>query len=106
MKTEFALAFNEITERFGLSIETVMEALEAAMMSAYRRSVNASSAQMVEVKIDADTGAVEVLVEKEAVEAVENEQTEVELGRAKEFNAEAELGDMVMVESTPEDFGR
>ncbi|TFH34452.1 MAG: transcription termination/antitermination protein NusA, partial [Anaerolineales bacterium] len=46
------------------------------------------------------------LVEKEAVEAVENEQTEVELGRAKEFNAEAELGDMVMVESTPEDFGR
>ncbi len=106
MKTEFALAFNEITERFGLPAETVMEALEAAMVSAYRRSVNASSAQIVEVKISPESGEVEVYVEKEAVEDVENEQTEVELERAREFDAEAQLGDMVMVESTPEDFGR
>jgi N utilization substance protein A len=106
MKTEFALAFNEITERFGLPAETVMEALEAAMVSAYRRSVNASSAQIVEVKINPEGGDVEVLVEKEAVEEVENEQTEVALTRAREFDAEAELGDMVMVESTPDDFGR
>jgi N utilization substance protein A len=106
MKTEFALAFNEITERFGLPAETVMEALEAAMVSAYRRSVNASSAQLVEVKISPASGEVEVFVEKEAVEDVENEQTEVLLSRAKEFDPEAELGDMVMVESTPADFGR
>jgi N utilization substance protein A len=106
MKTEFALAFNEITERFGLPADTVMEALEAAMISAYRRSVNASSAQIVEVKIDPESGEVEVYVEKEAVEDVENEQTEVVLKRAREFDAEAEVGDMVMVESTPEDFGR
>ena len=38
MKSEFALAFNEITERFGLPQDTVMETLEAAMISAYRRS--------------------------------------------------------------------
>ncbi len=106
MKTEFALAFNEITERFGLPAETVMEALEAAMVSAYRRSVNASSAQIVEVKIGSEEGEVEVLVEKEAVEEVQNEQTEVTLTRAREFDPEAELGDMVMVESTPADFGR
>jgi N utilization substance protein A len=106
MKTEFALAFNEITERFGLPADTVMEALEAAMISAYRRSVNASSAQIVEVKINPESGEVEVYVEKEAVEDVENEQTEVVLQRAREFDAEAEVGDMVMVESTPEDFGR
>jgi N utilization substance protein A len=106
MKTEFALAFNEITERFGLPADTVMEALEAAMVSAYRRSVNASSAQLVEVKINPESGEVEVFVEKEAVEEVENEQTEVALTRAKEFDAEAELSDMVMVESTPDDFGR
>ena len=106
MKSEFALAFNEITERFSLPAETVMEALEAAMISAYRRSVNASSAQNVEVKILPETGGVEVFVEKEAVEEVENEQTEVALDRAQNFNPEAELGDMVMVESTPKDFGR
>ena len=44
MKSEFSLAFNEITERFSLPAETVLETLEAAMASAYRRSVNASSA--------------------------------------------------------------
>ncbi|MCJ7567827.1 MAG: transcription termination factor NusA [Anaerolineales bacterium] len=106
MKSEFALAFNEITERFSLPAETVMEALEAAMISAYRRSVNASSAQIIEVKILPETGDVEVFVEKEAVEEVENEQTEVALDIARNFNPEAELGDMVMVESTPQDFGR
>jgi N utilization substance protein A len=106
MKSEFALAFNEITERFSLPPETVMEALEAAMISAYRRSVNASSAQNVEVKILPESGGVEIFVEKEAVEGVENEQTEVVLEIAKNFDPEAELGDMVMVESTPKDFGR
>ncbi|NOR89007.1 MAG: transcription termination/antitermination protein NusA [Anaerolineales bacterium] len=106
MKSEFALAFNEITERFSLPPETVMEALEAAMISAYRRSVNASSAQNVEVKILPESGGVEIFVEKEAVEAVENEQTEVVLEIAQNFDPEAELGDMVMVESTPKDFGR
>lgn len=106
MKSEFALAFNEIIERFSLPAETVMEALEAAMISAYRRSVNASSAQIVEAKILPESGSVEVFVEKEAVEEVENERTEVTLEIAKNFNPEAELGDMVMVESTPKDFGR
>lgn len=106
MKTEFALAFNEITERFGLPHDTVMEALEAAMISAYRRSVNASSAQNVEVKIESESGGVKVYVEKEAVESVENEQTEVELLIARQYDEEAQDGDMVMVESTPQDFGR
>ncbi len=106
MKSEFALAFNEISERFGLPRETVMEALEAAMVSAYRRAVNASSAQNVEVKIEPETGEVEVFVEKEVVDEVQNPQTEVEEARAHLFDAEAAMGDMVMVESTPEDFGR
>jgi N utilization substance protein A len=106
MKSQFQLAINEITERFGLDRSTVMEALEAAMVSAYRRSANASSAQEVEATLDLETGKVEVLAEKEVVEEVENEQTEVNLERARQFDEEAELGDMVMVESTPDDFGR
>lgn len=106
MKTEFALAFNEITERFGLPKETVMEALEAAMISAYRRSVNASSAQNIEVKILAETGDVEVYAEKEVVDDVQNPLTEVALDDARKVEPEAEPGDMVLVNSTPEDFGR
>jgi len=106
MKSEFALAFNEITERFGLSRETVMAALEAAMVSAYRRSVNASSAQSVEARIDFETGEVVVFAEKEVVESVENFQTEVDLERARGVQPDIQLGDMLLVESTPEDFGR
>jgi len=106
MKSEFALAFNEITERFGLPQDTVMETLEAAMISAYRRSTYASSAQNVEVKIDPETGQVRVYAEKEVVEQVENPSTEVTLKEALKFEPDAELGGVVMVESTPKNFGR
>ncbi len=106
MKSEFALAFNEITERFGLSRETVMAALEAAMVSAYRRSVNASTAQSVEARVDAETGEVRMFAEKEVVDGVQSPQTEASLEDAHRVSPEAALGDMVMVNSTPEDFGR
>src|SRR3972149_6901021 len=106
MKSEFTLAFNEITERFGLTRETVMEALEAAMVSAYRRSVSASTAQSVEARLDPETGEVRVFAEKEVVESVENPQTEVALEDARKYDANTELGALVLVESTPKDFGR
>lgn len=106
MKSEFTLAFNEITERFGLSQDTVMEALEAAMVSAYRRSVNASTAQNVEAKIDPETGEVKVYAEKEVVDSVENPQTEVALDIARRVDPLIEPGGMLLVESTPKDFGR
>lgn len=106
MKSEFRLAFNEITERFGLSRDIVMEALEAALVSAYRRSVNASSAQSVEARFDPETGEFQVYAEKEVVDSVENPLTEVELGEARQVDPAAEPGGMVMVLSTPKDFGR
>ena len=106
MKSEFRLAFNEITERFGLPREVVMEALEAALVSAYRRSVNASSAQNVEARFDPETGEFQVHAEKEVVESVENLLTEVALEDARQVDPEAQLGGMVMVVSTPRDFGR
>jgi len=68
--------------------------------------VNASSAQDVQVKIDPETGHVSVYVEKEVVEEVENPQTEVALQEARRIEPEAQVGDMLMVDSTPKDFGR
>ena len=106
MKSEFSLAFNEITERFGLSQDTVMEALEAAMVSAYRRSVNASTAQEIEARIGGEEGDVSIFAEKEIVEDVENPLTEVTLEEALKYDEEAEMGGMSLVDSTPEDFGR
>jgi transcription termination/antitermination protein NusA len=105
-KNEFSLAFNEVLEEKQLSKEIILGAIESAMVSAYRRAVNASAAQHVEAKIDPDTGRVMVFAEKEVVEDVQEPKTEVLLEEARKVNAEAQLGDMVVVETTPADFGR
>ena len=105
-KNEFALAFNEVLEEKQLSKDVILGAIESAMVSAYRRAVNASTAQHVEAKIDPDTGRVMVFAEKEVVEDVQEPKTEVILEEARKVNPEAQLGDMVIVETTPADFGR
>jgi len=106
MKNEFALAFNEVLEEKQLPKEVILEALEAAMVSAYRRAVNASNAQHVEAKIDPETGKVDIFAEKEVVEDVEDERTEVVLAEAQVVDPESEIGSMVIVETTPGNFGR
>ena len=105
-KNEFALAFNEVLEEKQLAKEVILGAIESAMASAYRKAVNASTAQHVEAKIDLDTGKVLVYAEKEVVEDVMEPKTEVLLEEARKVNPEAQLGDMVVVETTPADFGR
>ncbi len=105
-KNEFALAFNEVLEEKQLSKDIILGAIESAMVSAYRRAVNASTAQHVEAKIDPETGKVMVFAEKEVVEDVQEPKTEVLLEEARKVNPEAQLGDMVIVETTPADFGR
>jgi N utilization substance protein A len=106
MKNEFALAFNEVLEEKQLPREIILSAIESAMVSAYRRAVNASNAQQVEAKIDPESGQVTIFVEKEVVEDVQDERTEVLLEDARRVNPEVNLGDMAIVESTPQDFGR
>ena len=106
MKNEFALAFNEVLEEKQLPKEIILSAIESAMVSAYRRAVNASNAQQVEAKIDPETGLVSIFVEKEVVEDVQDERTEVLLDEARKLSPEVNLGDMAIVESTPKDFGR
>ena len=106
MKNDFSLAFNEVLEEKKLPKEVVLEAIEAAMVSAYRRAVNASNAQIVEAKVDAETGKVEIFAEKEVVDAVQDFRTEVSLEDARTVDEDAEISSMVIVESTPENFGR
>ena len=105
-KNEFSLAFNEVLEEKQLSKDIILGAIESAMVSAYRRAVNASSAQHVEAKVDPETGKVLIYAEKEVVEDVMEDKTEVLLDVARKVNPEAQLGDMVVVETTPADFGR
>jgi len=106
MKNEFVLAFNEVLQEKQLPKEVIMEALEAAMVSAYRRAVNASNAQHVEAKVDTETGKVIISAEKEVVDEVQDPRTEVSLEDAEKVDPEAEIGGIVVVETTPKNFGR
>ncbi len=106
MKNEFTLAFNEVLEEKQLPKETILKALESAMISAYRRAVNASNAQRVDATVDVETGKVTIFAEKEVVDEPQDNRTEVSLEEARKVDPEAELGSMVVVESTPTDFGR
>ena len=107
MKSEFILAFNEICESRGLPKEDVFEALKTALVSAYRRDANLSSNQMVTVEIDPRTGEPTIYTEKEVVDDIIDNRTEVTLTAArKEGHTDAQLGDVVMIDSTTESFGR
>ncbi|MHC1785145.1 MAG: transcription termination factor NusA [Anaerolineaceae bacterium] len=105
-KNEFILAFNEVLEEKQLPKEIILSALESAMVSAYRRAVNVTNAQHVEAKVDPETGHVQIFAEKEVVDVVQVPTTEVSVEEAKRYNPEAEAGMMVVVETTPGDFGR
>ncbi len=108
MKNEFELAFNEIRNQRALPQETVLEALQIALVSAYRRYSGASAAQQVEADIDPATGRARILVEKEVVDDVLHPLTEVSLEKARFYEPEAQLFDtvMVQVEGTTKKFGR
>ena len=107
MKSEFLLAFNEICEARGLPKEDVLEALTTALVSAYRRDANVSNLQDVRAEIDQRTGAPTIYAEKEVVDSIVDNRTEVllKVARRKGF-PDAELGDLVMVDSTTAHFGR
>jgi N utilization substance protein A len=106
MKNEFNLAFNEVLEEKQLPKDVIIKALESAMASAYRKAVNASNGQAVEAKIDLETGKFEIFAEKEIVDDVLDHRTEVTLEDALKADPNAEMGGMVMIDSTPADFGR
>ncbi len=108
MRSEFEVAFNEITEMRALPREVVLEALQTALVSAYRRDSGASAAQHVEANIDPANGRARIFIEKEVVESVENDLTEVDLEKARFYSPEAQLGDtvMVQVQGTTKKFGR
>ena len=111
MRNEFEVAFNEIAELRSLPSEVVLEALQTALISAYRRDSGVSAAQKVDASIDPMTGRARIFVEKEVVEQVDehfNVLTEVELEKARYYDPECDIGDtiMVQVEGTTKKFGR
>ena len=103
MKSDFMMAINQVCHERQLSLETVMEAVEVALASAYKRNYGANQ---ITAKVDPQDGAIRILVEKEIVEMVEDPNNEISLEAALTADPEAELGGVVHVEETPDNFGR
>ena len=108
MSNELESAFKEIRDYRALPEDIILDALESALVSAYRKDTGASSAQAIEAEIDPKTGRNKLFVEKEVVEEVMFDATEVTLERARFFNPEAQLHETVnvQVEHTTNNFGR
>ena len=100
----FMEAIQELGHERGIEPEVLFEAIEAALISAYKRNFN--SEQNVRVTMDRGSGVYHVYAIKNVVEAVENDITEISLGDAKVIKAEYEIGDILEIEVTPADFGR
>ena len=104
MNVEFLKALEDIEKEKGIPKIVLIEAIEAALISAYKR--NFGSAQNVRVEIDKSTGEVHVYSRKNVVEEVLDPTLEVSLADAWKKNPNYELSDVVDYEVTPANFGR
>ena len=104
-KSEFMLAITQLAAEKNLPKEVVLEAVETALASAFRKN-NFSPTQTVSAKLDHETGQVTVFVGKTIVEKITDPIREISLEDAKKINQYAQLNEEIIVESTPQNAGR
>lgn len=105
MKNEFLIAITQLSAEKNLPKEVVFQAVEAALLSAYRKE-NLGANQNISVKIQPSTGEVKVFAQKRVVESAEDTRTEISLVEARKIKPGAELEDTLDVELAPLSSGR
>ena len=101
---ELILALEELEKEKGIKKEYVLESIETALVTAYKRNFDAL--ENVKVDIDHNTGVTHVYAIKEVMENANDEVTEISLEEAHKINRDLTIGDSVEVEIVPKDFGR
>ena len=104
MNEEFILALKQLESEKGIPEDVIIEALETALMSSYKK--NFGTSQNVIVEINRDTGEISLAAEKEVVEEVFDENTEITVEDARRENPRLEIGDIYYEKIDPEKFGR
>lgn len=104
MNGEFLEAMDQIAKEKGVSKDLLFEAIDLALVSAYKK--NFGTSQNVKVLIDRQSGEVEVYALQTVVEEVENDFLEISLEEAKKINRNYEIGDTIENKVTPRNFGR
>ena len=101
---ELIMAIEELEKERGINKEYLLESLESALVTAYKR--NFDSAENVKVTMDVETGDIKVFSLKEVVEEVEDDMLQISLEDAKKKDKKINLGDTLQLEIIPRDFGR
>ncbi|WP_125762867.1 transcription termination factor NusA [Levilactobacillus mulengensis] len=104
MSKELLGALDVLETEKGIDKQIVIDALEAALVSAYKR--NYDQAQNVEVNFDQRKGDIHVFAVKKVVDQVYDSRLEVSLDEALTINKGYEIGDDIKFEVTPKNFGR
>lgn len=101
---ELILALEELEKEKGMDKEYLLEAIETALVTAYKR--NFDSLENVKVEMDRQTGATHLYAIKKVVEKVEDPETEIQLKEAQKINPDYNVDDEINIEIVPRDFGR
>jgi N utilization substance protein A len=104
MKGEFSTAINMLSNEKGVAPEIVVEALESALVSAYKRNFNDTTLN-VSAHIDPVTGEPRVYLEKVVV-AEPSEPGEITVEDARAIRSDAQVGESIWEDVTPKSFGR
>ena len=108
LNAEFMRALNEIAEQKGIDKEIVLEALEAGLVSAYKKNYNTAN-ENFKVDLNKKTGAIKVYIQKDVVateDEIEDDMLQIVVEEAKEIDPSIEVGDVLNIEDTPREFGR
>ncbi len=105
MKSDFLIAITQLSAEKNLPKEIVIEAIEAALVSAYRKD-NFATNQNISVKINPITGGVKVWAEKTVVELPSDSRREISLDEARRIKPDTQIGEVIEVEATPRNAGR
>ncbi len=104
MNSELLSALKDLEKERGIDFNVLVDAIEAALISAYKKNFGAS--QNVRVHIDRETGEFKVFTRKTVVEPVMDSKSEISLEDARKERPDYELEDVIEYEVTPKDFGR
>ena len=104
MNREFILAIEDLEKEKQISKDLLIEAIESALVSAYKK--NYGTSQNVRVNIDRATGDIDVFMRRDIVEEVDDPFVEVSLEEAQAIDPAYELGDVIEYQVKPRDFGR
>ena len=104
MNKEFLLALDMLEKEKGIEKEVLIEAMENALITAYKKDFNPISEIIAHVS--RETGDAAIFLKKLVVSEITNPETEIDLKSAKKITKTAAIDDYVEVNVTPKTFGR